>query len=72
MTGFLHPTPQESVGLTEPKPSWCGLLKDGELMAEGQDLRFEFNSSSEAGPDHCKEGREARAHDWVNVTSRHP
>jgi len=47
-------------------------LKDGELVAEGQDLRFEFNSSSEAGPDHCKEGRDARAHDWVNVTSRHP
>jgi hypothetical protein len=55
---------QQSVGLTEPKPSRCGLLKDGKLVAEGQDLRFELDSSSEAGLNHCNEGRDARAHDW--------
>jgi len=30
-------------------------LKDGELVAEGYDLRFEFGSSSEAGPNRRKE-----------------
>ena len=62
--------PQQSVSLTKPKPSTRGLLKDGELVAEGYDLRFEFGSSSEAGPNRRKESGDARAHDWVNVMSR--
>ena len=42
--------PEQSVGSGEPEPSWCSLLKDGQLVAEGQDLGFEFCPSSEAGP----------------------
>jgi hypothetical protein len=42
--------PQESVGPSEPKPSRRGLLEDGELVAEGQDLRLEFGPRSKAGP----------------------
>jgi hypothetical protein len=38
-------------------------------VAEGQDLRFEFGASSEAGPNQRKESRDARAHDEVNVIS---
>ena len=34
-------------------------------MAEGHDLRREFGSRSEAGPNHRKESRNARTHDWV-------
>jgi hypothetical protein len=56
--------PQESVGSTELKPSRRGLLEDGELVAESQDLRFEFGSRSEAGPNRRKQGRDAGAHDW--------
>ncbi len=41
--------PEDSVGPTEPKPSRRGLLEDGELVAEGEDLCLEFDSSSEAG-----------------------
>jgi hypothetical protein len=42
----------------------------GDLVTEGQDLGFEFGSSSEAGLNHCKEGRDARARDDANVISR--
>jgi hypothetical protein len=34
--------PQQSVGLTEPKPSWRSLLEAAELVAQSQDLYFEF------------------------------
>ena len=61
-SGEQHP--QQSVSLAKPKPSRRGLLKYGELVAKGYDLRFEFDSSSEVGPNRCKEGRDARAHDW--------
>ena len=57
--------PEESVGSAQPKPSRRGLLEDSELMAEGEDLRFEFGSRSETGPNHRKEGRNARTHDFV-------
>jgi hypothetical protein len=67
-SGEQHP--QQAVSLAKPKPSRRGLLKYGELVAKGYDLRFEFDSSSEAGPNRRKEGRDARAHDWVNVISR--
>jgi len=55
--------PEESVGSTEPKPSRRGLLKDGELVAESQDLGLEFGPSAEAGPNRRKEGVNAWAHD---------
>src|SRR5215471_17130287 len=42
--------PEEPVGSAEPKPSRRGLLKNGELVAEGQDLGLEFGASAEAGP----------------------
>jgi hypothetical protein len=67
-SGEQHP--EESVGSTEPKPSRRGLLEDGELVAEGQDLRLEFGSSSEGGSNRRKERRDARAHGCVNVISR--
>jgi hypothetical protein len=37
--------PQQSVGPTEPEPPWCSLLKDGQLVAERQDLGLEFNGA---------------------------
>jgi hypothetical protein len=46
--------PQESVGSTELKPSRRSLLEDGELVAEGQDLRFELGARVEAGPNRRK------------------
>jgi hypothetical protein len=55
--------PEESVGSTEPKPSRCGLLKNGELVAERQDLGLEFGPSAEAGSNRGKEGGNAWAHD---------
>jgi hypothetical protein len=52
--------------LEKPKPSRRGLLEDGELVAEGQDLRFEVGASSEAEPNRRKERRDARPHDrWT-------
>jgi hypothetical protein len=43
-----------------------GLLEDGKLVAEGQDLCLEFGASSEAGPNRRKESRDARPHDgWT-------
>ena len=45
-----------------PSPSGCSLLKDSQLVAEGQDLSLEFNPRSEAGANGGKEGRNARAH----------
>jgi hypothetical protein len=57
----LHPT--ESISSTEPEPSGRGLLEDGELVAEGQDLRVEFGSSTGTGTGRCQEGDEAWTHD---------
>ena len=37
-----------------------GPLEDGELVAEGEDLRFKFGSSSETTANRRKEGDEAR------------
>jgi hypothetical protein len=54
--------PEESVGSTEPEPSWCSLLEDGELVAESQDLRLEFSASAEAGPNRDEEGSDASVH----------
>jgi hypothetical protein len=62
--------PEKSVGSTEPEPSGCDLLEDGELVAEGYDLRFEFGPRSEAGPNCRKEGRDAWAHDWCTVQQK--
>ena len=58
--------PEESVGSSEPKPSRRGLLEDRELVAEGQDLRFEVGASSEAEPNRRKERRDARPHDRLD------
>jgi hypothetical protein len=44
-------------------------MEDGELVAERQDLRLEFDASSEAGPNGGKEGRDAWAHDWCTVSA---
>jgi hypothetical protein len=48
--------------VTESEPAWRSLLEDGELVAGGQNLGFKFGPRSEAGPNGCKEGRDAGAH----------
>jgi len=45
-------------------------LADGELVTEGQDLRFKFGPSSEAGANRRKQGGDAEAHDrWTVLFS---
>jgi hypothetical protein len=55
--------PHESVGSAETEPFWRCLLEDGELVAEGEDLRFKFGSSSEATANRREKGDEAWTHE---------
>jgi hypothetical protein len=58
--------------VTESEPAWRSLLKDGELVAEGQNLRFKFGPRSDAGPNGCKESRDAGAHTDAPYQQRAP
>src|SRR5579864_6753037 len=64
--------PHESVGSAETEPFWRSLLEDGELVAEGEDLRFKFRSSSEATANRRNEGDEAWRHDAARYQQRTP
>ena len=59
-------------GTSPAAPAWRSLLKDGELVAEGQNLRFKFGPRSEAGPNGCKESRDAGAHTDAPYQQRAP
>ena len=56
-----------TVRSTERKPFWRGLLEDGELVAQGQDLDHEFGPRSEVGPNRREEG----SHAWTHTESRY-
>ena len=61
--------PHEPVGSCEAEPFWRGPLEDGELMAQRQDLHFEFSPRSQAGANDGKEGSDARGAYWCTLSA---
>ncbi len=59
--------PHKSVGSAETEPCWRRPLEDGELMAEGENLRFKVSASSEDTANRRKEGDEA----WTHAGARY-
>jgi hypothetical protein len=62
--------PHESVGSAEMEPFWRRLLEDRELVAEGEDLRCKFGSSSEATANRRKKGDEAWTHEGARYQQK--
>src|SRR5262245_8267524 len=62
--------PHESVGPTQPEPFWCYSLEDGELMAEGEHLRFKFGSRSKATANRRQKSDEGWTHDGARYQQR--
>ena len=59
--------PEQSIGAAQAGPSRCGLLKDGELVPQGQNFSLELNPRAEAGP----KGGEDRNRDGAHGRTRY-
>ena len=56
----LHP--QQAVGPAKPRAPWRLALEDGELMPEGENLRFELKTRANGGPEGGQQSYEQSQH----------
>jgi len=54
--------PQESVGATQVGPFRCGLLEDGELVPQGENLGFKLRPRMDTGANSGEERNQNGAH----------
>jgi hypothetical protein len=54
--------PQEPVGATQVGPFRCGLLKDSELVPQGENLGFKLRPRMDTGANGGEEGHQNGAH----------
>ena len=64
--------PQESVGATQVGPFRCGLLEDGELVPQGENLGFKLRPRMHTGANGCEERHQNGEHDGHYIRPESP